>query len=159
MWHSYSLAEPLSKVTYPGILKDCQQCHTATGYDLSNPASTTNRLYRTVATGTIASTGTNAVSNSPYITPDVAYGSGFSFSAVTGATTAAAGTTLVNSPIAGVCFACHDSDIVKQHMENNGGSIYRERSAALTKLEQCTFCHSSTSQFGLGIAAVHKVAK
>ena len=65
---------------------------------------------------------------SPYVMKDNAtsYGSGFS---VTGAgATDAAPTTLVNSPIATQCFACHDSADASAHMEVNGGSIYTARS-------------------------------
>jgi len=161
MWHANTLPEPFSKITYPGILKDCTQCHIDGGYDFSNPASTSNRLYRTVGQGTYASTADAATKStySPYVAQDIAYGTGFSFSAATGVTTAAASTTLVMSPIATVCFACHDSDVAKQHMESNGASFYKDRTTALPKLEQCMFCHSSTSQFGLGVTAVHKVTK
>ena len=31
--------------------------------------------------------------------------------------------TLVNSPIATACFACHDTDLARAHMQANGGSI------------------------------------
>ena len=68
----------------------------------------------------------------------------------------AEGTTLVNSPIATACASCHDSNVAIQHMESNGGSFYDPRSTALGKTEQCMLCHSSNSQFGLGIANVHK---
>jgi OmcA/MtrC family decaheme c-type cytochrome len=82
---------------------------------------------------------------SPYVAKDNAtnYGAGFSVNAGSGAATAAAGTTLVISPIATVCFACHDSSLAMQHMESNGGSIYKPRSTALAKAEQCTLCHTS----------------
>jgi hypothetical protein len=40
-------------------------------------------------------------------------------------------------------------------MENEGASIYRDRATALTKTELCTFCHSPSSAYGLGIEAVH----
>jgi hypothetical protein len=79
----------------------------------------------------------------------VNYGSGFAFNAVTGATTVAAGTTLVNSPITTVCFACHDSEVAPAagrlapapHMRDNHGSIYAPRAAALANPEQCLLCH------------------
>jgi hypothetical protein len=41
-------------------------------------------------------------------------------------------------------------------MENELGSIYRDRAAALTRAEQCMFCHNPSSSFGLGIKAVHE---
>jgi OmcA/MtrC family decaheme c-type cytochrome len=148
------------KIEYPGILSNCEQCHLPGTYDFSASASSSalpNRQYRTVATGTYASTSATAYRFSPYVTLDAAtLGSGFSFNAGTGVTTAAAATTLVNSPIATTCFSCHDSTIAQQHMETNGASIYRDRTTALAKSELCMFCHQPTSAFGLGIAAVHK---
>jgi OmcA/MtrC family decaheme c-type cytochrome len=54
---------------------------------------------------------------------------------------------LVNSPVAGVCFACHDSNADLAHFELNGGSIYKPRgtmntpSTALSTVETCIICH------------------
>jgi OmcA/MtrC family decaheme c-type cytochrome len=142
-WAAGSATDNFSTVGYPGILKNCETCHLPGTYDFSASASASampNRLYRTAATGTTAAA---TFSTSPYIaqTAGTAYGSGFSFAAATGVTTAAAGTTLVNSPIAAACFACHDSDLAKSHMTSNGGSLYEVRTTALAKTEQCTLCH------------------
>ena len=82
-------------------------------------------------------------SASPYVTAGTNYGSGFSFNAGTGATTAAADTTLVSSPTAAVCFACHDGSEALAHMRANGGSIYAPRATALATAEQCLVCHAS----------------
>ena len=129
-------------------------------YDFSAPASASalpNRLYRTVGTGTYPVPDPLTVagySQSPYVTPGT-YGSGFSYNAGTGATTPAATTTLVISPIATACFSCHDSAQAQQHMENEGASIYRDRATALARTEQCMFCHDASSAYGLGIKAVH----
>lgn len=144
-WHANTASDGFWQIGYPGVLKTCETCHIAGGgtYDFSAPASASalpNRLYRTVATGTTAAA---TFSTSPYIaqTAGTVYGTGFSFSAATGVTVPAAGTTLVNSPIAAVCFACHDSALDVSHMESNGGSINDPRAAALAKPEQCTLCH------------------
>jgi hypothetical protein len=102
-----------------------------------------NRLYRTVGAGTYASTSATAFQFSPYVALDLNYGVGFSFSAATGVTTAAAATTLVNSPITAGCFACHDSPLARTHMEINGGSIYQPRSTALAVTETCMVCHDT----------------
>jgi len=59
----------------------------------------------------------------------------------TGVTVEAAATTLVTSPTATVCFACHDSNDAKAHFEINGGSIYQPRSVGLAKTETCMVCH------------------
>ena len=144
-WHATSATENFSDVKYPGVLKDCETCHLPGTIDFSATASASaiaNRQYRTVATGTLASASTSAFTYSPYITQDFNYGSGFSFSAATGVTTEAAATTLVNSPIATQCFACHDSTVERAHMEITGSaSIYSPRSVALGKVETCMVCH------------------
>jgi OmcA/MtrC family decaheme c-type cytochrome len=131
-----------------------------------------NRLYRTVATGVFngiantvtkgcttsppppstgpfvsdcKSTALSVYSLSPYVTKDNVfdYGAGFSVAAATGVPTNAAGTTLVNSPIATACFACHDSVLARTHMEINNGSIYAPRTAALGTQETCMVCHAT----------------
>jgi OmcA/MtrC family decaheme c-type cytochrome len=57
------------------------------------------------------------------------------------ATFPADGVTLVNSPVAGVCFACHDSTSDRAHFELNGGSIYETRTKGLSNIETCLICH------------------
>ncbi|MFM2119936.1 MAG: hypothetical protein RL722_1404 [Pseudomonadota bacterium] len=166
-WHAGAAGEDFSAVKYPGILAQCETCHLPGTYDFSATASADavgldlrtgavdpakdKRLHRTVATGTLASSSATAFTFSPYITQDVNYGAGFSVTTATGATTAAAGTTLVISPTTTVCFACHDAETAasvggsglppKKHMTDNGGSIYAPRSTALGTTEQCLICH------------------
>jgi OmcA/MtrC family decaheme c-type cytochrome len=55
----------------------------------------------------------------------------------------AQGTTLVKSPIASACSACHDSAVAIDHMQTNGASFYEPRSIAFTKpqKEECLICH------------------
>jgi OmcA/MtrC family decaheme c-type cytochrome len=60
-----------------------------------------------------------------------------------GGTFTAEDTTLVSSPTAAVCFACHDSSLAQAHMKANGGSIYAPRATALASQEQCLVCHAS----------------
>jgi len=167
-WHSASTTENFSDVKYPAVLKDCETCHLPGTYNFSASASASalpNRLHRTVATGTFNGTaGTvttgctvNATNNcvqtdfgaaslSPYVVKDntTSYGSGFSVSGA-GVPTDAALTTLVNSPIATQCFACHDTTVARAHMEINAGSIYAPRSAtiAVSKIETCMVCHDA----------------
>ena len=141
-WHAASATEGFWDIGYPGVLAQCETCHLPGTYDFSSAASTAampNRPYRTVGQGTYAA----SVSNSPYVTLGTAYGSGFGFNAGTGVTTPAAGTTLVTSPTATVCLACHDSQLAVTHMQTNGGSIYAPRSSALAVGEQCALCHAS----------------
>ncbi|MBI2316607.1 MAG: OmcA/MtrC family decaheme c-type cytochrome, partial [Betaproteobacteria bacterium] len=158
-WHAASTTESYADIRFPGILKNCETCHLPGTYDFSAAASAAalpNRLYRTVGQGiyngfagtvttgtTVTQTDLGVFSLSPYVTKDNAtnYGTGFSFNAGTGVTTAAAGTTLVNSPMSAACLSCHDSDLAKLHMDAQGGSIYQPRTTALAKSEMCTLCH------------------
>jgi len=136
-------------VTYPGILNDCETCHLPGTFDLSASASQSasgqvdgidKRLYRTTATGTMATTGLI----SPFVVGGTAYGTGFSFNAGTGVTTAAAGTTLVTSPTVTVCSACHDSADAISHFKINGAAFYQARSSAITGTnETCLVCHGT----------------
>jgi OmcA/MtrC family decaheme c-type cytochrome len=162
-WHASTTTESFADIGFPGVLKNCETCHLPGTYDFSASASAAqlpNRLYRTVGTGIYNGTAGTVTTNSspattqtavgvfslsPYVTADNAtnYGAGFSYNAATGVATPAAGTTLVTSPIATACFACHDSDLATQHMQSNGGSIYEARSTALAKSEQCTLCHTA----------------
>ena len=139
-WHAVSATENFSDVTYPGILNDCLTCHLPGTFDFSAPTSAAavdNRLFRTAASGTIAA----SISTSPYVTAGN-YGAGFAFNAVTGATTPAAGTTLVTSPTVTACVACHDSSDAISHFRINGAAFYIPRSTALSSTnETCLVCH------------------
>ncbi len=186
-WDATSTTNSFADVKYPGVLANCEQCHLPGTYDFSASASAAavpNRLYRTVGTGiynAVAGTTTTTYSFSagacvagtsapqtalgvfelsPYITPLVNYGFGYTFNA--GLTTSnsckpdgtlvtipsggivdADPVTLVNSPVSTACFACHDSPIERAHIELNGGSIYTPRSTALGTLETCLICHGT----------------
>lgn len=67
----------------------------------------------------------------------------------------AQGTTLVNSPIAAACVACHDTPPAIDHMQTNGASIWEPRSTALTRpqKESCLICHGPNRL--ASIALVH----
>jgi OmcA/MtrC family decaheme c-type cytochrome len=151
------------KVGYPGILKNCEQCHLPGTYDFSATASAgqvSNLLYITVATGTNLDNTTAGSSVSPYVTKATNYGvTGFGYNVNTGVTTRANNATLVNSPIASACYACHDTNAAKGHMEQNGGFIYKPRSTAFAnysvaggahapvpaQTEACLVCHGALS--------------
>lgn len=66
----------------------------------------------------------------------------------------AQGTTLVKTPITAACSACHDSPLVIDHMQSNGGRFYEPRSASLPAAEQCLLCHGKGKL--AAIADVHK---
>lgn len=154
-----STTEGLFEVAYPGILRNCEQCHVSGAYDFTlaaNASAASNLLFNTVATGTTSAASYNT---SPYIaqTAGTLYGNAFSYTITSGvgvATQAGSG-TLVSSPISAACFACHDTTTARSHMENNGGVIYKSRNIAFVntssasgrsysgpaKLEQCLVCH------------------
>lgn len=158
--------EILSKfgdIGFPGVLSNCENCHAVGGYDFSAGASqVANRLYRVTATGTMAAANTvGSLSLSPYVTAGTVYGTGHSSSDAS-TPSATAGTSLVNSPIANACFGCHDGEMVsspgtsvKDHIEQMGvGSIYKDRTTALGRSEQCLLCHGSGSSIA-PIKAAH----
>lgn len=169
-WHAVSATDNFSKITYPGVLKNCNQCHLpdTVNYGVTGGADLQTKLvWSTTATGTFAypATGSAVYTQSPYVATTVTtnYGNNFSYTpvgatvpsyttstgtvvpaAVAGAggvTIAAEGTTLVTSPMSAACFACHDTALAKSHMTANGGSIYEARSTALLKAETCVVCH------------------
>jgi len=166
-WHASSTTESFADIRFPGVLKDCETCHVPGSYDFSSAAAQAalpNRLYRTVATGVFDGTAGTVIAGctvtsindclatpvsvfalSPYVTKDNAfsYGSGFGVAAATGTPTDAAPTSLVNSPIATPCFACHDSPLARTHMQVNGASLFTTRSVALGTVETCMVCHAS----------------
>jgi len=168
-------ADPyFAKVTYPGILNNCQQCHLPGTYDFSATASASalsNLLMSTVATGTYTPT----ISTSPYVKSDgiTDYGTIFSTGNLTSGTkdgvactTAtpcvctltspceASGTTLVKSPITAACSTCHDSANEIKHMQDMGGTFYGPRLAAMAQAEMCMMCHGPGTV--AAIADVHK---
>ena len=163
-WHK-DAAFDATVIGYPGDLKNCENCHAAGGYDFSaGNSQVANRLYRATATAT--TTGLFAdISKSPYVqSSNTIYGTGYNTSdaAVTTPSATTTGLNLVNSPIANACFGCHDGDMVsspgtsvKSHIEQMGvGSIYKTRTEALGRSEQCLLCHGSGSSIA-PIKAAH----
>jgi OmcA/MtrC family decaheme c-type cytochrome len=171
------------EITYPNALNKCEACHIAGTYDFSATTSAAalssgNLLWTTVATDIPSATATNIVTIvtgaepvlstdaviSPWISKITDYGKGFSYSSslTGGKITDAVATTLVSSPIASACFACHDgAAFAVPHMKQNGGKLYAARSTVtltgtkFTSDETCMGCHGSTSAFKLGIKEVH----
>ena len=167
---------------YPGVLQDCNQCHVpnAVNFGASGMSVQPNLLWTTTATGTTAAPGAGT---SPYISQvaGTKYGLAFQFTpagatvaaytlvngtvvpahvaAAGGDTRQAEATTLVSSPIAAACFACHDTVSDKNHMMTNGGVIYQPRgNTALVSSgvagEACLVCHGQGQT--MDAVAVHQ---
>jgi OmcA/MtrC family decaheme c-type cytochrome len=142
-------------VSYPGILKRCDNCHVPNAVNFGADASTLvpNLLWSTSASGTLLTDAADDKRKMPRSPVDGslmyglvyggAYGAGLT---VSGATVSqAAGTTLVESPVTAACFACHDNSVAKLHFAANGGVFYSARSvnggATLVNKETCLVCH------------------
>lgn len=161
-WNAISEKEGFYEIRFPGRAQMCETCHnpgfydfSATWYNVIDPITgrlnIDTRAPQTAAVGMYSSTnqlpdgGANVpYRNSPYIKTDgvTNYGAGWAFDAGTGGWVEAADTTLVHSPTASACFACHDADRSVNHMRANGGQLYSPRSEALkAPVEQCLICH------------------
>jgi OmcA/MtrC family decaheme c-type cytochrome len=140
------------EVEYPGFLRDCTQCHVVGAYDFSNAANAAdvpNLLPTTAAAGAQVA----GMSTSPDVTIGTNYGSAPTFVAGTGAVTAGAATTLVSSPIASVCFACHTTATARNHITGKGGFIYAPRSTVLAApAENCLGCHGRGKSWAINVA-------
>ncbi|CAH2030195.1 OmcA/MtrC family decaheme c-type cytochrome [Trichlorobacter ammonificans] len=171
---TYDSGYDFSHVTYPGVLKNCEQCHLPGTYDFRNAANadavnSNSLLWNNAAHGIIRS---DAIWKSQWVAAGN-YGSRPSYSYTTNTwtyTTGVPGTAdptpanggnLVHSPVASACFGCHDSAAAVSHMRLNGGSIYENpanvtvggRGTAFTKVESCMACHGAGKAFD--IKAVH----
>jgi OmcA/MtrC family decaheme c-type cytochrome len=90
-----------SHVTFPGDLMDCEKCHIGDSYIPSNvPANTLWNIERTTT-------------RNPETRADII-----------GARSSVPNLTdLVDSPIAGACFYCHDEGLAKSHILTQGGKL------------------------------------
>ncbi len=99
-----------SHVTFPGDLMDCTKCHIDDSYVPSSiPANVLPNVERTT-TGDPAETMADIIAVRGTVPND---------------------TDLVDSPIAGACYYCHDSSAAASHMVLNGGSIRAKRTDVL----------------------------
>ncbi len=113
-----------SRIGFPGILNNCQSCHTYNGYNVP-------------ATGTLLASREEAVNAAGNTTAALAN---------TALATANAGDLMI-SPFTAACVSCHDSVPAKAHMTLNGGQIKVLRTALVTANESCAVCHGSGSDF------------
>ena len=101
----------------------------------------------------------------PGYEPDIEASANFpAISVPAGGTLEADPTTLVNSPIASACYACHDAPDARKHMISNGAWLNQPRASigtyaagvatvAPVNQEQCLVCHGSGAL--ADIKAVH----
>ncbi|GAA5174097.1 hypothetical protein GCM10025771_02980 [Niveibacterium umoris] len=135
---------PASGETIPGYKVSGTSC--VAGTPSTGTALSVFSLSPYVATSTAAainSYGVGFTYNAGLTTSNACSPTGTFYSVAAGASREAEPTTLVISPITTACFACHDSDLAKTHMEQNGGSIYKPRSTALATPETCMLCHAT----------------
>jgi OmcA/MtrC family decaheme c-type cytochrome len=91
-----------SEVTYPGDLKYCEKCHIGDTYRPEElPAGVLYNVTRTT-TGNPSETRADIIAARASVPNS---------------------TDLVDSPIAGACYYCHDSELAKSHFQQNGGTI------------------------------------
>jgi len=172
-WHAVSATDNYSQIGYPGVLKDCAQCHLPGTYDFS-ASQYTDALVGNML-NVQAATGVKVLASS-YVPPQAApvgsaatsgllayglvsakdYGTGWSIDPATGklVTVSTQANNLVTSPITAVCSSCHDSASAISHFRTNAGSFYDLRSVAVTKTETCLVCHGPGNV--AAIADVHK---
>jgi len=166
-WHAEAAGPGYDEVEFPGTLNTCTTCHVANSFDFTNPtnlAAVPAMGLMTVATGkysTDPKTNSTYYTVSPYVVADgvTDYGAGFAYNAATNATTEAAGSTLVITPITGACAACHDSTTAIAHMRQNGGQFYAPRSQVMAAggpaQEQCMICHGPGRVAAIGVVHQH----
>ncbi len=164
-WHAAAAGAGYNEIEFPGTLNTCTTCHVANTFDFTNTTNLGAIPSMQLSTAATGKYNPDPLINSAYytISPYVEadnikdYGNGFSYNAVTDATTEAAGTTLVLTQITGACAACHDSPIAISHMTANGGQFYASRASVLrpdAPQEQCLICHGPGRVAAIG--AVHQ---
>ena len=129
-------ATDFSGLLYPGILNDCTQCHSSTGYTLPLPNGVLGTTVDTHATvKTASSFGTSSFYGN---VADTA-----AFDRIT--------------PTAAACSACHDDTLATTHMQQNGASFYITQSLINngSTTETCAVCHGSGAI--ADVSVVHQV--
>jgi OmcA/MtrC family decaheme c-type cytochrome len=143
-WAGASATDNYSMVGYPGLLKDCSQCHLPNTVNFGNTGGTTllpNMLWPTEAASTISATS-NAFRNYPaYIATGVNYGPVFSYVAA-GATVSAYSTS--DSPLA----AAPTTPKISAHVAGASGEAIPADGATLVTspiTAACFACHDTSA--------------
>ena len=121
-----------STITFPGVLKNCEGCHTSTSYkSLPTDAQVTTDETNAGTVFTLANNVT-AVSAARTSLPNAQ--------------------DLVTTPFTGACVSCHDLTSSVAHMKSNGGQIKVQRSLAIPDNEACATCHGATGTASIYIS-------
>ncbi|HCZ33559.1 MAG TPA: hypothetical protein DHV93_08970 [Holophagaceae bacterium] len=115
------------KIGFPGILNNCQSCHTYNGYD-GVPAKTL--ASRQEADNGVFLNGTNR-------TPADAKA----------ALATINDDDMMTTPFTASCVSCHDSSAAKAHMTLNGGQVLVKRTTLNSAAESCAVCHGASAEF------------
>ncbi len=115
------------KLGFPGILNNCQTCHTA-------------GTYGTVPSAALAST--HEAKNAAYTATPTTVNAKASLDTVGNNAD-----DIVTTPYAAACVSCHDNAAAKSHMSLNGGQILVSRAVHNSANESCAVCHSNGSTF------------
>jgi len=166
------------EVTYPGILKNCEQCHSSNSglnngttcysgasFDftcVTRVGSTNSTVYTTdLLNSMLFSTATNSNMFNPDPVANPSIGLSPWVTKLGGGQIDYSGraNNLVISPISAACFGCHDSMNAVNHMKLNGGVIYGH--ITTNETETCLVCHGPASNTAYGdyvpaIKTVHR---
>ncbi len=132
-----------SDVRFPGILNDCTTCHNTGTYELKGiwETPTQNHILASTVDSTpgLTSSNTSTEVNNALKNPGDDYNI---------------------SPIAAVCSSCHDSDVQKSHMRDQGALFGDDLGNSIQSLipdvgESCPVCHGPNTL--LDVKVVHNV--
>jgi len=118
-----------AEIGFPGILSNCQSCHTYNG--VAVPAKTLASRDQAI---NVAGNTTTALAGSALALNNAG--------------------DLMTTPFTAACASCHDSAPAAAHMRLNGGQISVARSTLNTAGESCAVCHGVGSTYDP--AVVHK---
>ncbi len=142
-WAGTSATDNYSKIGYPGVLHDCNQCHLANtvNYGATGMTLQPNLLWLTGATGKFDPASTTAFRNSPYIAVDntTYYGNNFSYTPA-GATVAAYTPSTGTAPVTGTAVAAHVAATGGETVQADTQSLVSSPISAA-----CFSCHDTAS--------------
>ena len=117
------------RMDFPGVLSNCQGCHSvASGF----------QAYNLVPSNALVSVFESR--NDAYVATPTPAGAGASLATANAKDT-------VQTPFGSACASCHDSDLAKLHMRQNGSKLNVNRDEVGTVAESCRVCHGAGADF------------